>query len=82
MKFVRGSAFSAHLKLAGETALSHLTELASPRIDTFAVAASDWKAISQTADLIETDRDEADCSHRDMVLRSGRLVRHKHRGQQ
>ncbi len=61
MKFVRGSAFSAHLKLAGETALSHLTELASPRIDTFAVAASDWKAISQAADLIETDREEADC---------------------
>lgn len=61
MKFVRGSAFGTHLKLAGETALSHLTELASPRIDTFAVAARDWKAISQTADLVETDREEADC---------------------
>lgn len=61
MKFVRGSASSAHLKLAGETALSHLTELASPRIDTYAVAASDWKAISQATDLTETDRDEANC---------------------
>ncbi|QRZ15782.1 hypothetical protein JWJ88_15910 [Paracoccus methylovorus] len=61
LKFVRGDAFGAHLKLAGETALSHLTELASPRIDTFAVAASDWKAISQTADLAETDRDAANC---------------------
>ena len=61
LKFVRGSAFGAHLKLAGETALSHLTDLASPRIDTFAVAASDWKAVSQTADLAETDRDEANC---------------------
>lgn len=61
LKFVRGDEFSAHLKLAGETALSHLTELGSPRIDTFAVAASDWKAISQTADLAETDRDEANC---------------------
>ena len=27
----------------------------------FAVAASDWKAVSQTADLAETDRDEANC---------------------
>ncbi len=61
LKFVRGSAFGAHLKLAGETALSRLTELAGPRIDTFAVAASDWKAISQTADLAETDRDDANC---------------------
>lgn len=60
-KFVRGDASDAHLKLAGETALSHLTELASPRIDTFAVAASDWKAISQTANLAETNRDEANC---------------------
>lgn len=59
LKFVRGDASGARLKLAGETALSHLTELASPRIDTFAVAASDWKAISQTANLAETDRDEA-----------------------
>jgi DNA-binding MarR family transcriptional regulator len=61
LKFVRGDAYGAHLKLAGETALSHLTELASPRIDTFAVAASDWKAISQTVALAETDRDEANC---------------------
>ncbi|MDF0660817.1 hypothetical protein PYR67_15915 [Rhizobium sp. BC49] len=61
LKFVRGDALSAHLKLAGETALSHLTELSSPRIDSFAVAASDWKVISQTADLVETERDEANC---------------------
>lgn len=60
LKFARGNA-GASLKLAGETALSHLTELARPRIDTFAVAASDWKAISQTAGLVETDRDVADC---------------------
>ena len=61
LKFVRGSAFGAHLKSAGETALSHLTDLASPRLETFAAAASDWKAISQTANLVETDRDEASC---------------------
>ncbi|MEO3434236.1 hypothetical protein [Inquilinus sp. CAU 1745] len=61
LKFVRGNDFGAFLKLAGETALSHLTELARPRIDTFAVAASGWKAISQTVGLIEVDRDEADC---------------------
>ena len=61
LKFVRGDASGAHLKLAGETALSQLTELASPRINTFAVAASHWKAISQTANLAETNHDEANC---------------------
>ena len=61
LKFVRGDAFGAHLKLAGETALSRLTDLSLPRIETFAVAASDWKAIAQTAGLAETDRDEANC---------------------
>lgn len=61
LKFVRRSAFILNLKLAGETALSHLTDLASPRIETYAVAASDWKAISKTADLTETDRHEANC---------------------
>ncbi|MEJ5083617.1 MULTISPECIES: hypothetical protein [unclassified Ochrobactrum] len=33
----------------------------NPRIETFAFAASDWKAISQTANLAETNRDEANC---------------------
>lgn len=61
LKFVRGDAFGAHLKLAGKTALSHLTELAGPRIHTFAVAANDWKAMSQNANLAESDRDEANC---------------------
>ena len=61
LKFMRVSAFGPHLKLAGETALSHLTDLASPRIETFAVAASDWKAIRQLTDLTETDRNEANC---------------------
>lgn len=61
LKFVRRSTFDVHLKLAGETALSRLTELTAPRIDTFAVAASDWKAISQTAGLANTDRDDANC---------------------
>ncbi|WP_139044006.1 MarR family transcriptional regulator [Allomesorhizobium alhagi] len=61
LKFVRGNAFGASLKQAGEAALSQLTELARPRIDTFGVPASGWKAISQTVGLIETDRDEADC---------------------
>ena len=61
VKFVRGNAFGALLKFAGETALSYLTELSPPRINTFAVAASDWKGISQGAGLIVTDHDEADC---------------------
>ncbi|KXV35777.1 hypothetical protein AD940_01600 [Gluconobacter thailandicus] len=62
LKFLRGNAIPACLKLAGESALSHLTDLARPRIDTFAIAATDWKAISQAIGLIETDRDGADCA--------------------
>ena len=62
LKLVRGNAVGASLKLAGEAALSQLTELGRPRIYTFAVAASDWRAISQTAGLTETDRGEADCN--------------------
>lgn len=60
VKCVRGEAFGAGLKLAGEAALSMLTDLAPPRIETLAVAAQDWKAISQRLDLRMTRRDEAD----------------------
>lgn len=59
LKFVRGNTF-ASLKVAGETALSQLTGLARPRIDTFAVGASNWKEVSQNLRLIEVSREEAD----------------------
>ncbi|MCW5711566.1 hypothetical protein [Shinella sp.] len=59
VKFVRDEASITSLKLAGESALSRLTELGHPRIDTFAVPAADWKAISQALGLVETGRGEA-----------------------
>ena len=55
---VRG--FSA-LKRAGESALAELTDLSPPPLDTFAIAASDWKETADTCGLFETDRDNADC---------------------
>ena len=51
--------FSA-LKRAGESALAELTDLSPPPLDTFAIAASDWKETADTCGLFETDRDNAD----------------------
>ena len=48
------------LKRAGESALAELTDLSPPPLDTFAVAASDWKETAVTCGLLETDRDDAD----------------------
>jgi hypothetical protein len=48
------------LKRAGESALAELTDLSSPPLDTFAVAASDWKETADAYGLLETDRDDAD----------------------
>ena len=48
------------LKRAGESALAELTDLSPPPLDTFAVAASDWKETADTCGLFETDRDSAD----------------------
>lgn len=61
LKFVRGNVIGSPLLEAGETALARLTDLARPRIDTFAVAASNWKTLSHTHGLIEVDRHEAEC---------------------
>ncbi len=47
------------LKKAGESALSELTDLSPPSLPTFAVAASDWRTVAQTQELVETDRDQA-----------------------
>lgn len=60
VKFVRGDHFQAPLKQAGESALAALTDLSRPLIVTYAVAASDWKAIAQTSGFVETSRDQAD----------------------
>ncbi|MEY9404506.1 hypothetical protein ACVME8_001943 [Bradyrhizobium diazoefficiens] len=60
VRFVRGAHFQAPLKQAGESALAALTDLSRPMIVTYAVAASDWKAIAQTSGLVETTRDQAD----------------------
>ena len=48
------------LKRAGESALAELTDLSPPPLDTFAVAARDWKKTADHDGLFETDRDNAD----------------------
>lgn len=58
VKHVRNDRPVSNLKLAGETALAKLTDLTPPRTETFAVVASDWKAIAETFDLIEVDEFE------------------------
>jgi len=59
LKFLRGAPDRA-LMISGESALAELTDLAPPRVAIRAVAASDWKAITQADGLVETDRFEAD----------------------
>ncbi|MGX9445596.1 hypothetical protein ACWX0K_23820 (plasmid) [Nitrobacteraceae bacterium UC4446_H13] len=59
-RFVRGHHFHPPLKMSGELALAGLTDLSRPMIVTYAVAASDWKAIAKTSGLVETIRDQAD----------------------
>lgn len=59
-KFVRDGQIGGSLKHAGESALAELTDLSQPLLNTFAVAASNWKAVAQTCGLVETSRDEAD----------------------
>ena len=58
-KFIRDCRAAPPLKLAGESALAELTDLSQPPLPAFAVAASDWKKISQNHYLVETDRDQA-----------------------
>ena len=58
VKHIRDHRPVGNLKLAGETALAKLTDLTPPRIETFAVVASDWKAIAETLEFIEVDEFE------------------------
>ena len=59
-KFVRDGHHIGSMKHAGESALAELTDLSLPPLPTYAIAASDWKAVAQTCGLVETSRDEAD----------------------
>ena len=47
-------------KRAGENALAELTDLSPPRIDTYAVAAGDWKAVAETGGFVETNEYDTD----------------------
>ena len=58
-KFIRDAHATTPLKHAGESALAELTDLSSPPLPAFAVAASDWRIVSQTHELVETDQDRA-----------------------
>ena len=58
-KFIRDARAALLLKHAGESALAELTDLSAPRLEAFAVAASDWKVVARTCGLVETDRDQA-----------------------
>lgn len=59
-RFVRSSLQAPQLKHAGETALSELGALSRPRLDTYAIAAVDWKSVVDALSLTETDAIEAD----------------------
>ncbi|MEH2469196.1 DNA-binding MarR family transcriptional regulator [Nitrobacteraceae bacterium AZCC 2161] len=59
-KFVRGNPHAAQWKIGGESALSLLTDLSSPRLETFVIASNNWKAISKSSDISQTSRDGAD----------------------
>ena len=61
MKYVRGRSIAHHLKLAGESALAELTDLTRPPKDTYAVAASNWKASAEAFGLVEVDEYEENC---------------------
>ena len=58
-KFVRDARLALPLKQAGHSALSVLTDLSPPPLETLAVAAKNWKSVVRTYGLVETDRDEA-----------------------
>ena len=59
-KFVRGGRIKTVLQHAGESALADLTGLSWPQLEVCAVAAKDWKRVSETCGFVETDRHEAE----------------------
>ena len=58
IKHIRDNRPVPNLKLAGESALARLTDLAPPQTETFAVAARNWKKIAQTLEFVEGDEFE------------------------
>lgn len=59
VKFIRDGHIGPFLKRGGESALSELTDLSPPRIETWAVAADNWKTVAKTGSLVETDEYDA-----------------------
>lgn len=57
-KHIRGPRPLSGLKLAGESALAKLTDLAPPPTETFAVSARSWKAIAKSFEFKEVDEFE------------------------
>ncbi len=58
VKHVKGRGVAHRLKRAGESALAELTDLTHPEKDTYAVAATDWKATAKALSLTEVDEVE------------------------
>lgn len=58
-KYIRDLGLALPLKNAGHSALSELTDLSPPRLETLAVAARNWKTVARNYGIVETDRDEA-----------------------
>ena len=58
IKHIRDNCPVPNLKLAGESALAGLTDLAPPQTETFAVATRNWKKIAETSEFIEGDEFE------------------------
>lgn len=59
-RFVRHGQIVESLKVAGECALAELTDLSRPALNTFAVAAREWKKLVHNYGFVETVRNEAD----------------------
>ena len=60
IKYIRNSKALSTLKLAGESALAELTDLSRPRMDTYAIEATNWKDFVQMSALSEVDETEAE----------------------
>lgn len=60
IKYVEGPLPGKELKLAGESALSELSDLAQPRLATYAIVASKWKDFIGGQRRAARDKDDAD----------------------
>ncbi len=60
VKYIRSGHTKTPMKWGGESALSKLTDLSSPRMEVFAVAASHWKMIANENGFVEVKEQMAD----------------------